>query len=354
MKLPRSVLLASPEPDQYALVLDSLAGQNIVTRVVKGPLRLAVDFAADPTDVVVLDIESCPQAVFELIEVMRENSPNVGIVIIATAQQRDLAGSALCRGADVLLTKPAASAEMLEAIERADRRRRLAQTELGGGPSAEMLTKFAMGVAHEINNPLTTISGWLQVLISDHAEDNELAQMLKSINEEVDRIADVVRQLLTVAQQTPPRQDKVNVGKMLKELAHYHTVELQDTQTELTTDIDAKRPGVRGDGAQIRQACDTILTEMRAALNGNGKISVSCKAMARGLQIVFEDDGPAIPAESLDRIFDPFEFGRNDYGSGLGLCLSREIIRSHGGTLQVESDEKSGTRFTAWLPIPRT
>jgi signal transduction histidine kinase len=348
MDYPKSVLLLTPRTDQYILALDTLSARGVDVRCMEGPFRLAVDFAANPAEIVILDIEWFAQPVTELIEILRESSPTVGVVIIAAPEQRDIAGAALSRGADILLTKPASCAEIIESVERAGRRLLLAQagrtnTEL----TPELLTKFAMGVAHEINNPLTTISGWLQLLISDHADKPELTDMLKSVSEEADRIAEVVRQLLTVAQQRPPRQDKLNLRKIIEELARARKV--SSPNIDISMSIAAKLPDICGDDSQLRKACDTILDESLSSLNGNGRVRISCKPKNRGIQISIKDNGDAMSDEARAALFEPFEFGRNPNGAGLGLCLSHAIIRSHGGTMDLDSTD-SGTRFNVWLP----
>ena len=355
MAFPSSLLLLSANRDEYALALESFAARNLSVRCVEGAFRLAADFAAAPTDVAILDIEHVGQPVVELIEVLREKKPDLGVVVVATAAQRDIAGLALCKGADILLCKPASCAEVMAAVERAYRRTLLAKAAPAAPAEAngDALTRFAMGVAHEVNNPLTTISGWLQMLLADHAEDKQLSEMLKSVSEEADRIADVVRQLLTVAHQNPPGAEPVQMDKFVKELARYHTPLLKADNITLTTDIAKGLPAVKGDAAQLRQACDTVLTEIRSAMNGSGRIDFTCRTEDNGVALEFRDNGPPIPKDALERLFDPFEFGRNANGTGLGLCLARSIVRGHGGTLDVESGD-AGTRYAFWLPSPST
>jgi len=350
MELPKGLFLLCACPDDYALALETLRARGVSTRTVEGPFRLAVEFSAAPTEVVVIDAERFGQGLLELMHVLRDRSPNVGLVVISASEQRELAGSALCRGADIVLTKPISSAEVLEAVERAYRRWRLATAEVNGAVRSETLAKFAMGVAHEINNPLTTVSGWLQMLMADHGEDARLNMMLRSMHEETQRIANVVRQLLVVAQQGPPRQDRVNVGQMLREIDRLYRVKLEGGEIELVSDVASDVPFVRGDAAQLRQACETILTENIAACNGRGRIELSCRRKEGGVEISFRDNGPPIAPADLPHLFEPFQFGRNSHGTGLGLCLSRGVVRSHGGTLTVESSEKTGTRFVIWLP----
>lgn len=346
---PQSVLLLSAQPKDYALALDTLEARQVAVRSMEGPFRLAADFAASPAEVVLLDIEWFTQAVLELIEVLRDRSPNVGIVVIALPSQRDLAGSALCRGADVVLTKPPSCAEVMAAIERAGRRRRLAEAG-ETGLSAELLTKFAMGVAHEINNPLATVSGWLQMLIGDREQDEQLVGTLKSMKEETDRIAAVVQQLLTVAQRTPPRMDTVSMAGLLNELARSASVTFKNRNAEFQSEIPEDLPSVRGDPTQLREACEAVLRESKSALGEGGRVEMMSRAQGDGIEVEFHDNGAPIPPDRLGHVFDPFEFTRNDNGTGVGLCLARAIVLSHGGSMNVTSDREEGTRFTIWLP----
>jgi signal transduction histidine kinase len=349
MDYPGSVLFLTGRQEQYALALDTLAERDVAVRCMDSPLRLAVEFAADPLEIVVIDLEDFHAAALELLEVLREISPTVGVVIAASPEQRELAGSAFSRGADVVVTKPTTGIEMIEAIERAGRRKRLAEGA-SEEMTAQLLKKFAMGVAHEINNPLTTISGWLQVLIADQDTKPELVDMLTSINEEADRITHVVRQLLAVAQQAPPRQEQLSIGPVLETLVEQYRNEHKEASVNVSTRIRDRLPPIRGDEQQLRQACEALLKESLAALNGRGRLSVSCKPKRHGVEIRIKDTGPPMSAETRAALFEPFEFGRNKNGSGLGLCLARAIVRSHGGTLDVASGESVGTCFRIWLP----
>lgn len=328
------------------------AGTNV--RIFENPFQLAAGFAAEPAGAVILDIERLSHGVPELVESLRGQSAAVGIVVLFTAEQRDVAGAALCRGADLLLLKPASCAEIVAAVTKA------AQQSAGGaegiasavgaGMEPDALMRFALGVAHEVNNPLATISGWLQMLIADSAGDANLAERLKSINEEADRIAEVVRQLLTVAQQTPPHAEKVHLGRLLDELKRFHNPTGEADGVAIETEIASGLSPVRGDSAQIRLACDTLFAEIRASLNGYGSVHVACKEVDECVEITFHDDGPALTPAQMKHIFDPFQFGRNANGTGLGLCLAQSIIRSHGGTLVVNSAENKGTDYVIRLP----
>jgi len=355
MELPENVILLATQPDEYSLVLASFAANHVRARSVQDPFHLVSAFSDDPAETVILDIDQCPEHLPQLISALRERNPQVAVIVIFSAQQRDRAAEALCKGADILLLKPVSSAEVIAALERTRKRPRPPEkTPLEGAPpkqaDADVLARFALGVAHEINNPLTTISGWLQMLIADSSGDKKTVEMLKSVNEEADRIADIVRQLLTVAQLSPPHADKVHVPKLLDELRRFHQKKMRSDGITVEAEIPPKLAPVRGDFAQLRQACDTILSEARASLNGTGAIRIACRDLRDHVEITFHDDGPPMSEEQIARLFDPFEFGRNANGAGLGLCLADSIIRSHGGDISVKSSKAGGTDYIIRLP----
>jgi len=355
MALPKNVILLATQLDEYSLVLASFAANDVRARCVGDPFHLVSAFSDDPAETVILDIEQCPERLPQLIGTLRERNAEVAVIIIFSAQQRDLAAEAFCKGADILLLKPVSCAEVIAALERTCKRARppeepAQESAPAKQAEADVLARFALGVAHEINNPLTTISGWLQMLIADSAGDKKLVEMLKSVNEEANRIADIVRQLLTVAQLRPPHTEKVHVAKLLDELKRFHQRKLKGDGIAVEAEIPPKLAPVRGDFAQLRQACDTILSEARASLNGTGAIHIACRDLGDYVEITFHDDGPPMSEKQIAQLFDPFEFGRNANGAGLGLCLADSIIRSHGGDISVKSTKSGGTDYIIRLP----
>jgi len=347
----KNILILGVLPETVSHATEKLRKAGVSIRQVDGPYRLVAAFVSQPADVVVLDMLDLRQKDLEIVKVVREIQPDVGIVVLTDRDQRELAGNALCGGADLYLLKPTAGPEFLAALERAQMRRRI--SEATAGPKAapsDALYNLARGVAHEINNPLTTISGWLQVLAVDHAANEQLSGVLGSMKEEVDRIADVVRQLLAFAQNGSPSDGEVVLPGLLEELRRNFEPIVLEKGARLEVEAPEELPPLRGDAAQLRRAFDTILQEAVEGMSPGKRITVAARAERDGVRLVFHDDGPAIPADVLERIFDPFHDGRRGATTGMGLSLAQGIVRGHGGTIEVASIPRTGTRFAVWLP----
>jgi len=350
MKVPKSLLVLSDALEDIQSTLDELTAQGTEVRNVVGAYQFVAAFASAPADVVILDLEGFRERELELPAILREIHPNVGVVVLANQDQREFAGRALCAGADLYLMKPVAGPELLEAVDRATLRQHVASAEPSGGLRAEVLSSLALGIAHEINNPLATVSGWLQMLEADRTDDEKLVELLRSMRGDADRIATVVRELQVFAQQGPPRRDDVDMAQIIAELERLYAVRCKTKGIELSADVAPDLPAVAGDEAQLRRACEVILAQSESALDSGGRIRIACRAEDQGVSIVFQDNGPLIPAKAIARIFDPFHDVRNGHTSGLGLCLSDSVVRSHGGRIDVKSEESCGNQFSVWLP----
>ena len=350
MRTPKSALILTSSPSPLQPALDLLTERGVSVSCVEGPYRFTAAFVSEPTDVAILDIEDFRRRDLELLTVLREFRPNVGIILLMDAEQRELAGEALCAGADVYLLKPIQGPELIAATERATLRQQLADTERTRSARAEVVSRLALGVAHEINNPLTTISGWIQMLSADRADDPKLAEILRSIKEDADRIAAVVRQLQVFAQKGPPSTEEVDIARVIAELHRLHVQKCKSKGIDLRAEVAPNLPSSVGDEAQLRQAFDVILAQAEAALTEGGKIQITGRSTTNGIKIVFRDNGPPLPKEALSRVFEPFRDARNGHVNGMGLALSEGIIRSHGGRIEAKSRESKGNQVSVWLP----
>ena len=225
-----------------------------------------------------------------------------------------------------------------------------AEAKRGGTRRIEDFSRFAAGVAAKINTPLAVVSGWLQLLGNDNASNSALADKLRLMKQEADRIAETTSQLLAFAVQAPPRNELVDAPWLLAELARASSARCRKRGVRVAADIASNLPAVSGDEDQLRQALDALAQHSEAALNEGCTLEIILRRSANGVQTVLRDDGPAIPADRLKGLFEPFAPPRASQHDGLSLAIAHAMIRNHGGKISASSDATPLTQFVVWLP----
>lgn len=227
------------------------------------------------------------------------------------------------------------------------------ETQLMEANRLASIGRLAAGVAHEINNPLTLISGYTEVLARRMGDAPQASRYLGIITEEVDRITTIVRNLLNFARPSP------------QELAHYqlnelvaHTLNLAGNQMKkggirLELALAKDLPELPVNRNELEQVFLNIILNACQAMPGGGVLSVSTRLTeGPSVQVEFTDTGCGIPEENLHSIFDPFfttkEVGE---GTGLGLSVSYGIVKKYEGSIQVTSEVGRGTTFLINLPV---
>jgi len=243
----------------------------------------------------------------------------------------------------------------------AERAKEALEAQLIHNQKLESIGTLASGVAHEINNPLTGIINYAQ-LIQDRVDDESLEGFAAGIIREGNRVATIVKNLLSFSRQEKERHSPAEVSDIVNVVLSLIGTALRKDHIDLQVDVPDDLPKLRCRSQQIEQVLLNLLTNARDALNerypefDENKI-LRLTARTRDvdghpwIRIVVEDHGAGIPYETIDRIFDPFFTTKpRDAGTGLGLSISHGIVRDHRGTLGVESQRGVYTRFTIDLP----
>jgi two-component system NtrC family sensor kinase len=211
------------------------------------------------------------------------------------------------------------------------------------------------GVAHEVNNPLTAIMGFADLLLENPELSSDIKEDLQVIVQEAQRTREIVQNLLSFARQTPPEKQFVDVNQVLRKTIALRGYDLSNHGIELTDDLDPKLPEVIGDAHQLQQVFLNILNNACDAVQetgGRGKIVISTASVSGSVEVRFQDNGPGI--KNAERIFDPFyttkEVGK---GTGLGLSICYGIVREHNGEIVCcNNDQNEGATFMIRLPLP--
>ncbi|MGB9721049.1 MAG: sensor histidine kinase [bacterium] len=212
--------------------------------------------------------------------------------------------------------------------------------------------KLAAGIAHEINNPLTSI------LINSHLIKEKLdtgsmlAEKIEMVIEETKRCAKIVSGLLEFSRQTTPEKKIVSINEIIeKTLLLFESIFLANN-IKLEVTLDKQLPSIMADESKIKQVLTNILLNAMDAMQGGGYIKIRSGLSADGkfIEIEIEDNGVGIPKENLDRIFDPFFTTKKSKGTGLGLSISYGIVQQHNGSIEVNSEVNKGTKVKIKLP----
>jgi len=223
---------------------------------------------------------------------------------------------------------------------------------------------LAAGVAHEINNPLTSIQGFAKGLqrrmarLWQHLDDTELkndfSEYLEIISKECRRCSKIVQSLLTFSPRRTTEFSRINLVPLVRNvlrILHHKLKHYPDDLIRLN--LDDHLPAIEGNAAELEQVILNLVLNALDAVGGQGVIDI-CARRADGEQVVLEvaDDGCGIPAEDLPKLFEPF-FTSKPVGKGIGIGLSTcyHIIKAHGGEIGVKSVLDEGSRFTVRLPV---
>jgi len=305
-------------------------------------------------DAIILDIDDLELKEMEFFDVARRISPNLFILISFSSSNREKAVKSIERGADCYILKPFYINELFAMIRKSlDRVSHNGSVLKEASKTHKSIEPLALRIAHEINNPLTTISGQLQLRLSETENSDLNYHLFATLEEETQRIAEIVRDLVTYAQLGDPVKEIVNLNDILKDIIYSFKDTEQEKDIRIVESFDENLPVILADKEQITMACKNIIGNSRKAINGKGGLKIATeKGRDNNIIATFYDSGRGIPQDVIERIFDPF-FVVNDEerGMGLGLCVSNDIIKRHGGALTVKSQIGKGTIFQFALPI---
>ena len=211
---------------------------------------------------------------------------------------------------------------------------------------------LASGMAHEIKNPLTPIKTFSEQLPSRLDDKEFLIKFSRIINHEVDRIDNLVQDLLNFAKPTPPLLETTNICRLIEQTLDLLNNSLIKHKITLKSSFENRNVLVNIDPKQIKQALLNIFLNAIDAMPNGGTLTISSSSTnetTHSLIIAISDTGCGIAPQDLNHIFDPF-FSKKDHGTGLGLSITYELIKNHDGKISAESKLGLGTTFKIELP----
>jgi two-component system NtrC family sensor kinase len=235
------------------------------------------------------------------------------------------------------------------------------QAQLLQAEKLSAIGQLVAGVAHELNNPLTSVIGFAQLLESELRSGDparpaeEVGLDLRRIAEESGRAASIVRNLLAFARRQTAARVPQDVTELVQRVLSLRTYEFRLNSVELVTEFDDWLPPVVADGSQLQQALLNLILNAERAMRGRTtrRLTVGARldSRAAAVELFVTDTGHGIDHENISRIFDPFFTTREvGEGTGLGLSICYGIVRDHGGQIAVSSKVQVGTTFSILLP----
>jgi two-component system NtrC family sensor kinase len=215
--------------------------------------------------------------------------------------------------------------------------------------------ELASGIAHELNNPLTSIIGFSQLLMERKDTADDVKEDLGLVHGEAQRAAGIVKNLLTFARKHAPVKQLSQINGIIEDVLRLRAYEQKVSNIEVIKQFDPKLPQTMIDHFQIRQVFLNLIINAEYFMieaHNRGTLTITTKSSDSIVRISFADDGPGISKENLSRIFSPFfttkEVGK---GTGLGLSICHGIVAEHGGSISARSQLGKGTTFVVELPI---
>lgn len=216
--------------------------------------------------------------------------------------------------------------------------------------------EMAAGIAHELNNPLTTVAGFSELVLEDLPAESSQRADLEMVLREAKRARSVVRRLLDFSRQSESVRVRADLNEVIEDVAALTGHLLETSNVDFEMKLGKDLPWVLMDRDQMKQVVLNLLHNALHAMPNGGKLSVQTEARQKDkkewLLMAVQDTGDGIAVEDLDRIFEPFFTTKaQDGGTGLGLAVSYGIVTDHNGSIDLQSTSDEGTCFNVWLPI---
>ena len=230
--------------------------------------------------------------------------------------------------------------------------RRRVEQQLFESEKLAAVGRLAASIAHEVNNPLEAIKNALYLMQSG-SEGDKNARFLQIARKETERVSHIIRQMLGFARSSG-EVDWVDVNQVLEETLVLLEKKLKQSHIDLEVKFDQFLPPIRARADQLRQVFLNLIINAQQAIQGEGRISIATSRYEQALQpsiyIQVSDTGVGIAEDDLTRIFEPF-FSTGKKGTGLGLWVTQDIVRQHGGRIEVNSEAGKGTTFLIILQV---
>jgi two-component system NtrC family sensor kinase len=214
--------------------------------------------------------------------------------------------------------------------------------------------QLSAGVAHEINNPLTGILLYCDLILKNMAKNDPQRENLEKIGIEAKRCKNIIKGLLDFSRPKKPEIKESSINNLIESTLALVKNQALFQNIVIKKELDISLPNIKIDPNQIQQVFMNLIINAAEAMNGKGDLAIKSKLAEdkKNIEISFCDNGPGIEPDNLNKIFEPFFTTKEtSHGVGLGLAISYRTIKHHRGSIDVKSERSRGTTFTIKLPL---
>lgn len=237
-------------------------------------------------------------------------------------------------------------------VQERTRRLRETQEQMIHREKIAALGEIAAGVAHEIGNPLSSLSSIIRGFEFSSEDDGNRKEKIRLMQEQIGRIARIVREMTDFSRPARFRKSLTHVNEVVKTALGIARYDKRFKGVDVKTSFDSEIPAIKIDGDKLLQVFLNIVFNAADVMNGEGSLRVTTKLENSSIAVSFGDEGPGISEEQLTKVFEPFyttkEVGE---GTGLGLSVSYGIMQSMGGTIRAVNQAGGGSLFTVEIPL---
>jgi two-component system NtrC family sensor kinase len=327
-------------------------------------------------DVVVLDVKMPGLNGIQVLRQLKEKDYSAEIILLTGEATTEGGVEGIKAGAFDYLSKPVEIEHLITKIKQAYEKillheeqkkeaefRKKVEQQMMATERLAALGTLAVGVAHEINNPLAIINesaGWIHLLLQktelkDIPYRKEVENALQKIEKSIDRAKHITHQLLGIVKNNEDLLTPVDMHELLKEAIHLVSRLADKKRITIDFETDSDDITIMSDPYKLRQVLINLLSNAIYAEHEYGKISVLLLRKGHEILITVQDHGPGIPKENKEKVFDPFFTTKKPgEGTGLGLFVTRRIVEQLKGQIEFKSEIGHGTTFFVRLPKTKT
>ena len=362
------VLVVDDDPSIRRAIFKILSTEFDVTLVESGDRAVKILNQSPEFHVASLDMQMPGLSGIDTLKALKNLSPMTEVLMVTAYSNVEYVKKALKSGAYDYIDKPFNNSTLRRAVREGVKRRErkagtkkaekqlaLVKAQLIESEKFSIIGQLIAGVSHELNNPLTAILGLSEVVLMTDDLPELTRQQLEKINKSAILCKNIVQKLLALSRKEERKREPIDINSVIKTSFDLIDIELKKDGVEVVTQLAESIPSITADFYELEQVFLNLINNAVHAMrnNKNGRIiNVKSEFDEKYISILFQDNGPGIPKDDFQKIFEPlYTTKKKGEGTGLGLSVCYEIIEEFGGNIYVGNNNGTGACFVVKLPI---